>query len=185
MAGADFNPGEDRFTRNLIRRKARQLVGRVGFQQQDREDIERELIVRILRKLRSYDTSKGHLYPYLTAVAERCIANLIRDKRTGKRDDRRNISLSLLISLGDEDSTELGATISDSERDARLGCKRRTNHELVDLAIDVADLLARLSEADRTLLQGLTERSLKSLAGEMGIPRTTLAHRLRRPARTF
>ena len=42
MAKANFNPSDDRFTRGIIRRKIKQLIGRAGFTKQDRDDLEQE-----------------------------------------------------------------------------------------------------------------------------------------------
>ena len=54
MAKAEFNFSDDRFIRGIIRRKVKQLLGRAGFTRQDREDLEQELLVRVLQSLPKY-----------------------------------------------------------------------------------------------------------------------------------
>ena len=87
----------DQFTARLIRRKAHQLVGRAGFTRSDREDIEQELRLKILKHFSSYDPQQGHRHAFVTAVVERHAANLLRNKQAEKRDHRRVRSLNVAI----------------------------------------------------------------------------------------
>ncbi|MFM2007984.1 MAG: hypothetical protein RLZZ09_3639, partial [Pseudomonadota bacterium] len=52
---ADF----DCYADKLIRHKARQLVGKAGFTEDDRPDIEQELALDLLQRLRHYDAEKA------------------------------------------------------------------------------------------------------------------------------
>ncbi len=51
----EFEP----YAEQVIKAKAKQLVGRYGFTESDREDIEQELRLRILRRLQDYDPERG------------------------------------------------------------------------------------------------------------------------------
>src|SRR5262249_42598198 len=56
----------DDFARRLIRRKARQLVGRAGLRFQDVPDIEHEIAVRLLQGLRWFDPNRAPRDPFVT-----------------------------------------------------------------------------------------------------------------------
>jgi len=49
--------GIDEYAVQLIKYKARQLVGRVGFTESDRDDLEQELMLDLLRRLPKYNVS--------------------------------------------------------------------------------------------------------------------------------
>jgi RNA polymerase sigma-70 factor (ECF subfamily) len=170
----DFNEKFDRFTRGIVRRKISQLMGRAGLTTQDRQDLEQDFFARILQSLRLFNPDVAHRNKFITAVVERYVANILRDKKATKRDHRRISSLNVPIGIGDEELTELAQTISDRELDARLGRKRLREDELAQLAIDLADVIATLPEDWRTLLELRKSQTMPEIANELGVPRTTL-----------
>lgn len=180
MLHDDFNEKIDRFTRGIIRRKVKQLIGRAGFKKQDREDLEQELFTRVLQSLPSFDPSKAHRNKFITTVVERYVANILRNKQAEKRDHRRISSLNVTIEVADEGPTELAQTIGERELDARLGRCRRSDEELAELAIDLADVIATLPESRQTLLELRKTQTMSEIADEMGVPRTTLNGWMRR-----
>ena len=129
----------DAFAARLIRRKARQLVGRAGFTRSDRDDIEQELALKLLKQLSAFDPGEAHWHVFVTTVVERYAASLLRDKRAEKRDHRRATSLHVLIETGDNGPVELAETVGRREQDARLGRDPRSDEERAQLAGDVAD----------------------------------------------
>ena len=133
MLNDDFNEKIDRFTRGIIRRKVNQLLGRAGFTRQDREDLEQDMIVRVLQSLPSFEPSQAHRNKFITAVVERYVANMLRDKQAGKRDHRRISSLNVMIDVAGEGSIELAETIGQRELDARRGRHPRSDEELAQL----------------------------------------------------
>lgn len=174
MQDKKLNEKIDRFTRGIVRRKVKQLIGRAGFKKQDREDLEHDLFVRVLQSLRSFDPDKAHRNRYVTAVVERHVANILRNKQAEKRDHRRVTSINVTIETSDEDPTELAQTISDRELDARLGRRRRSDQELVELALDLAEVISTLPQPWQTLLELRKTHTMQEIADEMGVPRTTL-----------
>lgn len=179
MLHDDFNEKLDQFTRGIIRRKVKQLIGRAGFTRHDCEALEQELILRVLQSLPSFDPAQAHRNVFITTVVERFVANILRDKQAPKRDHRRISSLNVMITIADEGPTELAQTIGERELDARLGRKRLGDDELAQLAIDMADVIATLPENWRTLLELRKSRSMPQVAKEMGVPRTTLIEWMR------
>lgn len=185
MLNDEFNEKFDQFTRGIIRRKIKQLIGRAGFTKQDRDDIEQDLYVRVLQSLPHFNPNQAHRNKFITAVVERYVANILRNKQAEKRDHRRISSLNVTIEITDEGPTELAQTIGDRELDARLGRQRRSEEELAQLALDLADMISTLPESWRTLLELRKTQSMPEIATEMGIPRTTLNEWMRRIRRRF
>ena len=185
MAKATFNPSDDRFTNGIIQRKLKQLIGRAGFTEQDRDDLRQELFMRLLQSLPLFKPDVAHRNRFITAVVERHVATILRNRRAAKRDDRRVTSLNISIEVNGEGPTELSETISDRELDSRLGRNRRSDEELADLALDLAAAIEGLPESRRTLLELRKTKSMSEAARELGIPRTTLNEWMRRIRKHF
>ncbi len=175
----------DRFTRGIIRRKIKQLIGRAGFTKQDWEDLEQDMVVRVLQALKSFDPDHAHRNKFVTAVVERYVANILRDKQARKRDHRRITSINVTISIRDEGPTELTQTIGQRELDARRGRHPRSSDELAQLARDVAEVIGKLPAELRELAERLKSESVSDIARDMGVPRTTLNEIVRRLRRRF
>ena len=185
MLHDDYQQKIDRFARGIIRRKVNQLIGRAGFTRQDREDLEQELVLRLLQALPSFDRAKAHRNVFVTTVIERYVANILRDKQAEKRDHRRIGCLDVMMEITDEGPTELAQTIGQRELDARLGCHRRSDEELAQLARDIADVMAKLPDELRELAERLKSQTKSEIARDMGVPRTTLNESVRRLRRRF
>jgi RNA polymerase sigma-70 factor (ECF subfamily) len=181
----ELNEESDRFTRGIIRRKIKQLIGQAGFTWQDRDDLERDLILRVLQSLPSFDPDQAHRNKCITAVVERYVANILRNKRAEKRDHRRIGSLNVMIDSAEDGATEMSQTISQRELDARRNRHPRSNEELAHLRQDIAEVLATLPGELRDLAERLKAQSISEIARETGIPRTTLYESVRRLRRRF
>lgn len=180
----DYNQKLDRYTRGIVRRKVNQLIGRAGFTNQDREDLEHDLLARVLQSLPSFDPQRGHRNKFITAVVERHVANILRNKMAVKRDHRRLSSLNVMIKV-DDDFTELAQTIRQREMDARRGRYPRSEEELAQLAFDLAEVIAGMPPEMRELVERLKHESLSEIARDQGVPRTTLAETIRHVRRRF
>ena len=121
MLHDDCHERIDRFTWGIVRRKVKQLIGRAGFTQQDHEDLEHEMILRLLQALPSFNAGKAHRNVFVTTVLERCVASILRDKRAEKRNHRDIGSLHEMIDIGEDREVEMAQTISQRELDARRG----------------------------------------------------------------
>lgn len=185
MIQAEFDPSDDRYLRGIIRRKVRQLIGRAGFTRQDREDLEQEIFARVLQGLRKFDPAKAHRNKFVTAIVERYVANVLRNKRAEKRDHRRITSLNVTITLAGDAKVELSQTISVRERDAQRRRESRDDCALSDLRADIGAFIAALPDDLRELAEGLMANSISEIARETGIPRTTLHDKLRRLRQRF
>ncbi len=161
----------DKFTKGIIRRKTRQLVGRAGFTSQDREYLEQELILRLLQGLHLFDTEQAHRNVFVTTVIERAVAMILRERLAKKRDGGTVQSL---------DQARENAGDSTEPVDPR-----RSHEEQIDLATDLAEALANLPDDLRDLAERLKHQSLSQAARDLGVPRSTLQRQVQRLRRCF
>ena len=173
----DDNQKIDRFAKGIICRKARQIIGRAGFTAQDRDDIEQELVLRLLQRLPKFDPAKSHRNVFVTTVIERSVASILRDRQAEKRDHRRVTSLNVMIDINDEGPVEMSETISE---DARRPGPDRTAEELTQLRVDVAEVVDDLPPRLRDLAERLKVGSKSEVARDLGLPPTTILRWLER-----
>lgn len=185
MSHDDTAPRLGRFEFGIIKKKVRQIIGRAGFRKQDREDLEQELLTRLLQSLKSFKPDVAHRKAFVTAVVERDVANILRDKQAEKRDHRRIGSLHVMIEVTEDGPTELAETIGDREFNARRCRDPRSAEDLAQLASDLAEVAAALPDDLRNLAERLKTQSISSIAREIGVPRTTLNDTVRRLRQRF
>jgi len=170
----EFNQKLDRFTHGIVRRKVKQLIGRAGFTHQDREDLEQELLLRVLQSLPSFDPKQAHRNKFVTAVVERHVATILRNKRAEKRNDQLVTSINVTVEVDDVGSVEMVQNVSEDELDARLGRKRRSAEDLANLALDIATVIAAMPQEWQQLAERRKTQSMQEISDALGIPRTTL-----------
>lgn len=165
----------DPATRRFIRSKVRKLVGRHGFTRSDRDDLEQELLLRLLKCLPQFDPDQGCNAAFDVMVVQRSVANIVRERKAAKRDYRRVTSLNVVIAdNGDGGPTELGDTIARREQDARRCRAPRRPEELAQLVGDMAEIIGQLPTDLRELAEALKTQSVAEIARQKGVARTTL-----------
>jgi DNA-directed RNA polymerase specialized sigma24 family protein len=168
------------FTRAVIRRKCRQLIGRGGLTAGDRKDLEQELLLHLIRGLPGLDRGVAHRNVFVTVVIDRSAAQILRRRRARKRDGGPVLSLDELAAAGGDAP---GEPTEESRPCARGG--RRTEQERIDLASDLKGILVALPAALRALTERLKTQSLSEAARALGLPRSTPQCRVRRIRRRF
>lgn len=182
----EFNDFDfDQFTQRLIHKKAQQLVRKSGFTPSDREDIEQNLKLKLLKNMDAFDPSQGHWNVFVTAIVERCAANLVRDTKAQKRHPHRACSLNVVIVKHNRRVIELGDTIDSQAQDTRLGCRRRSDLEQSQFVQDITDVIAELPLELRELAENLMSDSVSKISGDKGISRSTLNSQIRRLRKQF
>jgi RNA polymerase sigma-70 factor, ECF subfamily len=181
----DGVPTIDQFTIHLIRRKACQLIRYSGFSRSDREDIEQELRLKLVKQLARYTPQRGHRHAFVKAVVERHVASLLRDRRATKRDHRRICSLHVLVDIGDDEKIELAQSIGQRELNAQRHRHPRSDEELAQLTQDMAEVIAKLPDELRNLAERLKTQTRSEIARDTGIPRTSRNESIRRLRRRF
>jgi len=168
------------FTERLIRRKARQLVHRVGYTKSDQPDIEQELQLHLWKKAARFDPARSHWNAFATIVVERHVARLIEKGRTKKRGRCLNIvSLQTLVEDADGLVVRLDQMIGAEEQAARTGQEPCADSRRSERNHDVAAVLESLPLDLRSVCAQLMTDSQTSVARRLGIPRSTLRYWLR------
>jgi RNA polymerase sigma-70 factor (ECF subfamily) len=142
----------------MIAAKAKRLVGQYGLRPQDRRDIEQDLAVRIVDRLRTYDPARGTLETFVAMVIEQAAANLVRERRAGKRTPPPRSPVP---------TEDVPDPLANEE--ARLS----------DLERDVAAVLARVPADQRAVALALMGAPVSEVARRLGCPRTTVYGRMK------
>ncbi|MEW4451980.1 sigma-70 family RNA polymerase sigma factor [Bremerella sp. JC817] len=165
----------DSFTLGFVKKRARQLIGRYGFREADREDVEQTLLKKLVCYLDQADPECPKWKAFVAKTIHRHIATLIRDRTAGKRDHRRTISLQTVIGVEDEQPLDLAAILQGYEIPSRRSQEPRSTHESVELDMDVNECIEVLEdERHRELCWRLMENSITQVAQDMNVPRTTI-----------
>jgi len=136
-----------------IHHKARRLVGRFGFTADDLPDLEQELALDLLKRAASFDPTRSQWSTFLSRCVDHRIADLIRARRSSKRDPER------LSSLDDHELT------------TGSGSVRRTHHDEAtqrDLHLDLSAVLLQLPATLRRLCARLSTTNVSTIAAEDG-----------------
>jgi RNA polymerase sigma factor (sigma-70 family) len=173
-SSSDAQNGIDPFTQGFVRKSARQLAGKFGFTEQDRDDIEQRLYLKLTRHFHEADPDDPIWKAFVAKTVRRHLANMIRDNQARKRDHRR--ARSLHTNIGTEDGpVERAMTVASTDVPSRRASQRRNENDLANLRMDIADAIADLdSHAHRDLCERLKHDSLSQVARDLGIPRTTV-----------
>jgi RNA polymerase sigma-70 factor (ECF subfamily) len=170
----DTSTGQlDQFTKSLIRRKAHQLIGLTGLKKHDRQDLEQDMYLRVLRAAPSFNAETGHWNVFVTAVIDRYAANILRNRSNARRDDRFVESLNATCIVNGQ-TTDLSQTIGDRNLAARLGRDVHDETRDADRRMDVATAMQLLSPELQNLAQRLASSCIAEVARELGVPRTSL-----------
>ena len=169
------NSGIDAFTLAYVSKRARQLVGKHGFRESDRDEIEQILLVKLAKRLDQANPDDPKWKAYLATTVSHGIASMIRDKQAEKRDHRRSCSIHTVVGNDEDGPIELSDTIGPREANARLGIAPRSDAALAELGLDIADVMAQLPDDLRELCVRLQHSSVSEIARDMDVPRTTVS----------
>ncbi len=155
----------------LIRVKARELCRVPGIRRDEREDLEQELTLRLLQKLKSFNPKKASFYCFASVVIDRCAKSLLRSRfRESQQPPSSLVSLQTLVVSPEGATVRFAELVRDTERDNRRGRYTATEAELNDLTTDVRAVLAALPTELRELAQRLVTSSVSQIIRETGEP---------------
>jgi RNA polymerase sigma-70 factor (ECF subfamily) len=164
----------DRETWNLIRSKAAQMTHWAGFLANDREDLEQDLAIELLRRAPAYSPQKGTWLAFVNKVLQHAAADIARHRRAARRGHHKTKSLHGLVPGEPEGPTELGTTLSQREQDARRLRHPRDQEILAQLRLDMEEVLSKLPFRLRWLAELLKHHSAAEIARRLRLPRTTV-----------
>ena len=172
--------GLDDYAANLIRNKARQLVGKAGLTQSDQPDIEQELMIDLLCRMQYFNPAKGKKTTFMARIVERRISTIFEARFAQCRDWRKCYSLNYTIDNGEGLQSEMIDLLNNDE-----DSNRTSDLELSSLKMDVERVLATLPDDLKELCLKLKENTMTEIAKEMGVPRGTLYGRIKKIRKAF
>ena len=186
MGVDNSDDGIDPYAAGLIKYKARKLVGKAGFTASDREDIEQELILDLLRRLPKYNPKRAQRNTFIARVVEHRLASLIEAQKAGIRDYRRcRCSLNECFEDADGRSVERVDTFDQEDYLLRTGGQSRPSEELSALAIDVAAVIEGLPHELRNLCRRLKAETVTEISRDTGVPRGTIYESIKKLREIF
>jgi RNA polymerase sigma-70 factor (ECF subfamily) len=174
------------FAARLIRRKARQLVGRAGYTRSDRSEVEQDLRIFLLSRLSKFDPEVSHWNAFVTMALERHVATILEKRRRQKRESSQNIT-SLSTQVPDEcgQKVDLARMLGVEHREPLTGRYTVEDSGRVEAVVDVQELMSRLPEELRDLCERLKTDSIAKISRDLGVPRSTINDRIYRLRAVF
>ena len=167
--------GIDEYAVQIIKFKAKQLVGRVGLTESDREDLEQEMILDLLQRLPKYNPDRAQRNTFIARVVEHKIATIIEARKAGLRDYRLcNCSLNERLEDEEGGSVERMETIDQEDYLRLTGGLSRSMAELRDLSIDVRQAIEKLPPELGALCWRLGIDTVTELSRDTEVPRGTI-----------
>lgn len=156
----------DEPTETLVRVRVCRLIGRFGFNESDRDDLEQELRLHLLRCRDRFDPSRVAWSTYAGGTVDMHIKELIRARMAPMRDYRRGQSGGLDGGTGATDVHQIADTAEDQRVQQR------------DLRLDLVGVLAGLDEEDRELCVLLASKTSTEVARLLNVTRWTIYDRI-------
>jgi len=150
MLSPNSYEGIDAYAANLIRNKARLLVGKAGLSESDRPDLEQELMIDLLERMKRYNPAKAKKTTFMARIVERRIASLLEKRFAQRRDCRLcKVSLNEPAASSFGESLERGDLMSiDLHSSAKTGepLERRSSDMQIDMEVVIASLPEQLRD---------------------------------------
>jgi len=175
MGVSNYRGNIDEFTQRLIKHKARELVGNAGFTWSDLEDLQQELMLDLLGRLRKYNPERAKRSMFIASVVNHKIAALL-ESRTAKARDPKRCKQSLNEMVEDEDGclVQRAETVDLEDYLQRTGRLSRPLEQVRDLKIDLAEVAEFFPPELRSLLEQLKTYSVTDISRQTGVPRGTI-----------
>lgn len=179
MGSENCYPGLDELEVRLIKRKARQLAGRMGFLKADRQDLEQEMALDLLLRLPHFNPALAKRETFITRLIDHRVATVVEAQKAGVRDFRKQAgSLDERPLRDDGEPVDEPPLLSGKDYVRRAVAEARREEEQRDLQVDIKTVLSELPDGGRVDLHFLCERlqsaSISEISRETGIPRSTL-----------
>lgn len=176
----------DQFSTHLIRATARELVREGTFPASDLDDVMQDLRLALVEQAGNFDPEKAAWSTFVKTVVRLAAISLRRRRYAACRAAPPDlVSLNVLCDDGDGEPAELGMTISEEEHRTGLGLDHVSHTEQVDLALDVQQATAGLSDELRAICELLQFHSISETARRLGLSRKKLQMRMEELRRHF
>jgi len=163
---------------HLIRNLAISMTRTKGFSISDQEDIEQELVIRLMARLPKYDPSKASLETFIQHVLVNLASNMIRDRRALKNGVDVTVNLEDPVSSPGEEPCRLLDVLDPDESGLLGGVAPRTEEEQIQVRIDTEKLISVLPPELQEICYMLQDTSVAEIAIALGRHRTTIHKRI-------
>lgn len=186
----DVTPARDALVtdsaRSLIRLKARQLSRKVGFTESDREDLEQDLLLRLLEKAHLFAPNRGTASTLADRVVNSHVREIMRNRKRQKRAPgftAQSLDATTESPGGNAVSQTESLTIGDLMR--RVGSIPTDHQEHVETAEALDHALANMPDELRDFCRGLKTSTEGGIARELGISRRQVRNLINRVREHF
>lgn len=150
----------DAYAEVTIHHKVDALIGRYGYLEQDREDLEQDLRLWVLERLAAFAPREVQRSTYISRIVDQRIADLIKTKLRARRDPRRE---ACVLDEHDEPTNDLDTLPGHASVSSRIQ----------DLRIDMGPALARLNARQRAICLMLASESKEAAKLSLDLSRRT------------
>ncbi len=161
---ASTHPDLDGNVETTIHYAVNRVIGRFGFTENDREDLQQELALNLLVALKDYDPERAKRSTFIKDCIENRIFNLVRDRRRIRRDPRR------VSRIGEGEDSDTASVPASSLIDQ----KAATEQDGADLRMDLAGVIAALTPQQRGMCALLPDLSPYAVSRHLGVSKQSV-----------
>ena len=177
--------GVNDYAASLIESKSRFLIGHHGFREDEREDLEQDLLLDYLRRIPKYDPKRAKRSTFIARIVRNKIASIIEARKAAKRSYRTPVySLTGWVKDRTNGFIQRIETVDADNYLLRRG-RRRQREEVLDLRIDLDRATDLLTPELRDLCRRLEHQTPTEISRATGVPRGTITDRIRKVRMVF
>lgn len=174
------------YTQKLIRIKARQLIRTPWFERYEREDLQQELLLYVLKHIGKFNPDKAKLTTFISRIVDSHAAMLVRDRRRAKRAPGFFArSIETLQENVTEEPVSGAGVLADDDALRRLGLAAGDPQATRELRAAIARVIASLPSPLAEVCAGLVDGNVASVARELGISRRQVGNAIAELRRRF
>ena len=163
--------------RKMIRFKASRLVGSYGYTAADCEDLQQEAALALHQRFRRYDSMRSSHRTFAQRVVNHHFANLIAERRAGRRDYRACMR-SLEEPDGQDRRTCFGETLSGDDYQSRMRRQSMLWPRRLELQADVERAIASMQTELASVARLLMSMNVSDVARHLKLSRATVHRRI-------
>lgn len=175
----------DRTTARIVRTCVNRVIGRYLFTENDRADLEQDLLLHILTRIPKFDETLSTKPMFVRGIAINRLRNIIAARKAALRGLPLGASLNEIVEDDEGWSVERVDVISEDQYLRATGRRVRSSDDLRDLRIDLARAIDSLPVDLRALCIRLLTERVTEVAREIGVSTATIYHRIRKIRKEF
>jgi RNA polymerase sigma factor (sigma-70 family) len=162
----------DKFTAQLIRRKAHELVKHARLTAMDADDVQQQIALELIQRQSCFDPNRGSWEAFVTVVCKSCCADILEHANAKMRSPKREAcSLDRHVADNSGNQTCAADQLAEDQAYRHAGPSQLSHEEAWGLREDVAEELKQMSPTERQCCEILMSGRKSDAAREMGISR--------------